>query len=74
MHHLIMIQKKRINLNFRSINWMMVAFIKDSGKMGTVIIIFGRMKHGCGRQYWLNGLYYEGYWAHNIFQGRGRLI
>lgn len=32
------------------------------------------MKHGCGRQYWLNGSYYEGYWAYNMFKGRGRLI
>ncbi|CAD8087158.1 unnamed protein product [Paramecium sonneborni] len=32
------------------------------------------MKHGCGKQYWLSGLYYEGYWAENMFQGRGRLV
>ncbi|CAD8052816.1 unnamed protein product [Paramecium sonneborni] len=30
--------------------------------------------HGCGKQYWLNGTFYEGYWAFNMFDGRGRLV
>ncbi|CAK75390.1 unnamed protein product (macronuclear) [Paramecium tetraurelia] len=30
--------------------------------------------HGCGKQYWQNGTFYEGYWAFNMFDGRGRLV
>lgn len=32
--------KKKINLIFQYINWKMVAFIKDSGKMGNIIYDF----------------------------------
>lgn len=53
----------------------MVASIKDSGRMGNCeFLILLSFKYGCGRQYWQNGTFYEGYWVYNMFEGRGRLV